>query len=221
MAMNRIGHSSWQIIALLALALLAASCNAFAARASLAALRSESRGNRLVVSVTNDVDAGAGGSIHHLAESRRSVLSSILTSAVAVVTTAAGIFPSDAFAEAETMERGGVPLTPFNSLAFNYRGGDSPTVDSTTLNEASIPYSEFLDKLNSGEVAFVEFLAPNGDAAYVTFKASSTSRIRIGEGYPMEDPLGWSSPAFVIKAVAKKGVPYKFVVPGLDDSFKM
>jgi len=100
-------------------------------------------------------------------------------------------------------------------------GGDSPTVDSTTLNEASIPYSEFLDKLNSGEVAFVEFLAPNGDAAYVTFKASNSSRIRIGEGYPMEDPLGWSSPAFVIKAVAKKGVPYKFVVPGLDDSFKM
>lgn len=120
MAMNRIGHSSRQIIVLLALALLAASCNAFAARASLAALRSESRGNRLVVSVTNDVDAG--GSVHHLAESRRSVLSSILTSTVAVVTTAAGIFPSDAFAEAETMERGGVPLTPFNSLAFNYRG---------------------------------------------------------------------------------------------------
>ena len=30
--------------------------------------------------------------------------------------------PEKALAEAETMERGGVKLTPFNSLAFNYRG---------------------------------------------------------------------------------------------------
>ena len=75
---------------------------------------------------------------------------------------------------------------------------------------------------------YVEFLAPNGDAAYATFKdgsegaggGSSNKPIRIGEGYPIEDPEGWSSPAFVIKAVAKKGVPYKFVVPGLSDSFK-
>ena len=32
------------------------------------------------------------------------------------------LLPNEAFAEAETMERGGVQLTPFNSLAFNYRG---------------------------------------------------------------------------------------------------
>ena len=102
-----------------------------------------------------------------------------------------------------------------------FAGGESPTVDSSTLNEASIPYSEFLDKLNSDQVSLVEFIAPNGDAAYVTFKSSNTSRIRIGQGYPIEDPGGWSSPAFVIKAVAKKGVPYRFVVPGLGDSFKM
>ena len=73
---------------------------------------------------------------------------------------------------------------------------------------------------------FVEFLAPNGDVAYATFKegsegsSSNNKPIRIGEGYPIEDPEGWSSPAFVIKAVAKKKVPYKFVVPGLSDSFK-
>lgn len=83
-----------------------------------------------------------------------------------------------------------------------------------------------MEKLNSDQVDFVEFLAPNGDAAYATFKSSGESGtttkskpIRIGEGYPIEDPEGWSSPAFVIKAVAKKGVPYKFVVPGLGDSF--
>ena len=69
----------------------------------------------------------------------------------------------------------------------------------------------------------MQFLAPNGDAAYATLKSESSNSkpIRIGEGYPIEDPEGWSSPAFVIKAVAKKGVPYKFVVPGLGDSFNI
>ena len=53
-------------------------------------------------------------------KSRRSVLSSLFTTAVG---TSVLFLPSNkAFAEAETMERGGVPLTPFNSLAFNYRG---------------------------------------------------------------------------------------------------
>lgn len=102
-------------------------------------------------------------------------------------------------------------------------GGDSPTVDPSTINGPSITYADFLDKLNTDQVAFVEFLAPNGDAAYATMKGEKENEkpIRIGEGYPVEDPEGWSSPAFVIKAVAKKGVPYKFVVPGLGDSFKM
>ena len=106
------------------------------------------------------------------------------------------------------------------------KGGESPTVDPAALDEPSIPYSEFLEKLNSDQVASVEFLAPNGDAAYATFKsadgavAGAGGRIRIGEGYPVEDPRGWSSPAFVVKAVARRGVPYKFVVPGLGDSFK-
>ncbi|KAL3765478.1 hypothetical protein ACHAWO_009323 [Cyclotella atomus] len=132
-------------------------------------------------------------------------------------------YPVAVNAEAETMERGGVQLTPFNSLAFNYRGGSSPTAGN--IKEPSVSYSDFLTKLNSDQVSFVEFLAPNGDVAYATFKQSTgdgssssgnMEPIRIGEGYPLEDPEGWSSPAFVIKAVAKKGVPYKFVVPGIN-----
>jgi len=110
-------------------------------------------------------------------------------------------------------------------LGFKNRnsGGDSPTVDTSTINEASIPYSEFLEKLSNDQVTFVEFLAPNGDSAYATIKGEDgkdNKPIRIGEGYPIEDPLGWSSPAFVVKAVAKKSVPYKFTVPGLSDSFQ-
>jgi len=176
---------------------------------------------------------------------RRSVLSSILGTTVAAAAGASALFPSEAFAEAETMERGGVKLTPFNSLAFNYREGESPTTDVAALEEDSISYADFLEKLNSDQVEFVKFLAPNGDVAYATFKSTaavaaaegeegsgssavgtsttttttSSKPIRIGEGYPIEDPEGWSSPAFVIKAVAKKKVPYKFVVPGLGDSF--
>jgi len=115
------------------------------------------------------------------------------------------------------MERGGIKLTPFNSLAFNYREGQSPTIDSSTLNnEPSITYIDFLSRLDAGTITYVEFLAPYGNVAYATYKEEITSsRKRIGEGYPIEDPTGWSSPAFVIKAVAKKGVPYKFIVPGI------
>eukprot|EP00580_Thalassiosira_gravida_P000170 CAMPEP_0201600184 /NCGR_PEP_ID=MMETSP0492-20130828/1353_1 /ASSEMBLY_ACC=CAM_ASM_000837 /TAXON_ID=420259 /ORGANISM="Thalassiosira gravida, Strain GMp14c1" /LENGTH=258 /DNA_ID=CAMNT_0048062901 /DNA_START=128 /DNA_END=904 /DNA_ORIENTATION=- len=188
---------------------------------------------------------------------RRSILTSLLSTAAA--TAAATVGASSAFAVDETMERGGVKLTPFNSLAFNYREGESPTVDPDAIEEASIPYADFLEELAADRVAFVEFLAPNGDTAYATLKRSApvpapvpdsssgdgasessdtdaagvvqaavpttttteSKPIRIGEGYPIEDPEGWSSPAFVIKAVAKKGVPYKFVVPGLGDSFKL
>lgn len=71
-------------------------------------------------------------------------------------------------------------------------GGSSPTTG--TLEEPSISYSDFLSKLNSDQVTFVQFLAPNGDVAYATFKqssadgetSSSSAPIRIGEGYPLE-----------------------------------
>ena len=55
--------------------------------------------------------------------SRRSFLQDL----TAIVTAGGGAavlssIPVVANAEAESMERGGVKLTPFNSLAFNYRG---------------------------------------------------------------------------------------------------
>mmetsp|Transcript_11313 Transcript_11313/g.10827 ORF Transcript_11313/g.10827 Transcript_11313/m.10827 type:complete len:214 (-) Transcript_11313:155-796(-) len=126
---------------------------------------------------------------------------------------------SEVMAEDDDKTRGGVPLTPFNGLPYNYRGNEFGGLDASTLNEPSIPYSEFLQKLESGEVEFVEFFAPDGDAAYATFKSKEGEEklksIRIGEGYPIEQHRGWSSPAFVVKSVARKGVPYKFTVPGL------
>ena len=115
--------------------------------------------------------------------------------------------------------RQGIEVTAFNGLIFNYRGGDYGGLDASTLNEPSVPYVEFCERLKAGEVEFVEFMAPDGDAAYVTFKQKGDEKqaapIRIGEGYPIEQHDGYSSPMFVVRTVKNFGVPYKFTVPGL------
>ena len=107
-------------------------------------------------------------------------------------------------------------------------------LDASSLNEPSIPYAEFNEKLKNGRVELVEFLAPNGDVAYVTLKGDTTNleeeasngvpitattnsvRLRIGEGYPLEQTDGCSSPLFCIRTVKNAGVPYKFIVKGLN-----
>jgi hypothetical protein len=108
----------------------------------------------------------------------------------------------------------GTQVTPFNSLMFQYRGSDFAGLRADDLDEPSISYGEFIDSLKAGRVSFVEFLAPDGDAAYATLQGRDVP-IRIGEGYPVEQHDGYSSPAFAIRAVQNAGVPYKFVVPGL------
>jgi hypothetical protein len=118
----------------------------------------------------------------------------------------------------------GIKLTPMNSLTFNYRGGDFAGLDGSTLllkDQPTISYQEFLEKLSNDEIVYVEFLAPNGDEAYVTLKAkggdkATSSPLRIGEGYPIERNDGWSSPAFTIRSLKDRGVPYKFVLPALE-----
>jgi hypothetical protein len=75
--------------------------------------------------------------------------------------------------------------------------------------------------MKNKQVEFVEFMAPSGDVAYVTFKPEKGSKekpkpIRIGEGYPINKPGSWSSPDYVIRSVSNFGVPYKFTVPALE-----
>ena len=119
--MNR--NPSRQNIVVLALALLAVSCNAFTVRTSQSMLRGDSRRVPYIAFLMSPQQRDDDHDGYHCpAESRRSVLSSILTSTTTVVVTTVELLPNDVYAEAETMERGGVPLTPFNSLAFNYRG---------------------------------------------------------------------------------------------------
>jgi hypothetical protein len=113
----------------------------------------------------------------------------------------------------------GIPLTPFNGLIYNYKGSDFSGLDASTLDEPSISYRDFVEKLKGGQVAFVEFKAPYGDVAYVTLKdetgKADGKSIRIGEGFPIEQHDGWSSPSFAMRAVLNEGVPYKFTVPAL------
>jgi len=137
-------------------------------------------------------------------KSRRQWLSSAFTLVVA---------PAGVHAQGGAEVRG-TPVTPFNSLAFQYRGGDFGGLRASELDEPSVTYKDFVERLKKREVDFVEFMAPSGDAAYVKFKGDSSS-IRIGEGYPIEQADGWSSPAFAVRTVKDAGVPYKFTVPAL------
>lgn len=138
---------------------------------------------------------------------RRNFLSTFATACASTI-----IAPKQALADPEN-------LNAFNSLTFNYRGSDFVGLDASTLNEPSISYSEFLEKLSAGEVTFVEFMAPDGDTAYATLKSKdgegTEKPIRIGQGYPIEQHDGWSSPAFAVRSVKEKGVAYKFTVPAL------
>jgi len=145
--------------------------------------------------------------------SRRSFLSSalFLPSIISM--------PQPSLAAQESEYRQGIEVTTFNGLIFNYRGGEFGGLDASTLNEPSVPYKDFCERLLKGEVEFVEFMAPDGDAAYVTFKPKEgegkVDPIRIGEGFPIEQHDGYSSPMFVVKTLKKYEIPYKFTVPGL------
>mmetsp|Transcript_33792 Transcript_33792/g.38470 ORF Transcript_33792/g.38470 Transcript_33792/m.38470 type:complete len:177 (+) Transcript_33792:34-564(+) len=112
-----------------------------------------------------------------------------------------------------------VKVDPFNGLMFNYKNNKFNGLDASDLKEPSVPFLEFGERLKKGEVALVKFYAPDGDRAYVTFKSSEGGEekpIRIGEGFPIEQHDGYSSPSFVVRALQNYNVPYKFVVPGLE-----
>jgi len=134
-------------------------------------------------------DAVDGISSSEMKMSRRSIINN--TAKAFAMLTAISINPLRSNADENDLTRGG--------------GG----LDASTLNEPSIPYKDFLEKLTAGDVTFVEFMAPNGNRAYATLKVkegeTSELRIRIGEGYPIEDPKGITSPAFVVKNVAEVG----------------
>ena len=132
----------------------------------------------------------------------------------ASVTAVASTLLASASPASATETRQGIEVTPFNGLIFNYRNSQYGGLDASALDEPSVTYKDFCERLAKGEVEFVEFMAPDGDAAYATFKGGAAP-IRIGEGYPTEQHDGWSSPAFAVRTVKNAGVPYTFSVPAL------
>ena len=151
--------------------------------------------------------------------SRRSFLGAATTALVA----SSLLAPAPAFAKLGKTEKDSVvqrEMNTFNSLIYNFKDVTLNGLDASKLKEPSVPFIEFGERMKKGEVAFVEFIAPNGDVAYVTFKQGSNEKespkkIRIGEGYPTESKDSWTSPAYVIRSVSNFGVPYKFTVPAL------
>ena len=101
------------VLAAAAIVILSKNCNAFTT--SQLQCNSKSYVAMSMITPNNNNEE------QDIVSSRRSIISSFLTTAVIGGASILSL-PENALAEAETMERGGVQLTPFNSLAFNYRG---------------------------------------------------------------------------------------------------
>ena len=94
----------------------------------------------------------------------------------------------------------GTSVTPFNGLAFQYRGSEFGGLQASEIDEPSVSYNDFMQRLKAGEVKFVEFLAPDGDKAYATFlgqEGKPQAPIRIGEGKLRSTSLSTLSERFV------------------------
>jgi hypothetical protein len=134
----------------------------------------------------------------------------------------ASLLPGSASAALGKIEKDGVvqkEMKSFSDLIYFFKDVTLNGLKSSDIKEPSVSFMEFGTRMKNGEVAFVEFIAPNGDVAYATFKPKKgedqPQRIRIGEGYPTESKDSWTSPAYVIRSVSNFGVPYKFTVPAL------
>ena len=101
---------------------LTAGCDGFAppAASRLPALARLVSPSDAIHAHPNGDDDDCDGSSDSAALDRRSALRLATTTTLASATMI--LSGGGAHAEDETMERGGVKLTPFNSLAFNYRG---------------------------------------------------------------------------------------------------
>jgi hypothetical protein len=129
------------VLIVVLLLILGAGCDAFAIPpAAIGPPHASSHVDRRITGrgavraiMHSDIDLDRDGRDHPVVAvlDRRSALRRAMTKTIETTLTAAsssamilaGIWGDDiAHAEDETMERGGVRLTPFNSLAFNYRG---------------------------------------------------------------------------------------------------
>lgn len=71
----------------------------------------------------------------------------------------------------------------------------------------------FLKAVDDKRIVNVELL-DGGNIAYATVREADaeaggvTSRLRIGEGFPVDNPKAWSSPLWVVRILKDKQIPY-------------
>ena len=146
--------------------------------------------------------------------SRRALMEKLVVASSSAVVAATVVAPQEASAAESPVKR---EINSFIDLVYNFKntaldGG----LDASTLNEPSISFIDFGEKMKNGDVKFVEFIAPRGEIAYATIAdGKKETRLRIGQGYPTGGRNSWSSPDYVIRSVSNFGVPYKFTVPAL------
>lgn len=108
----------------------------------------------------------------------------------------------------------------------DYRGQTFNGLTNAPTN--SMPYTDFLSAIKEKRVVGVDFKGPNGDEAYALIKEPAEGgkscksydpdgavieglcRLRMGEGWPVEDSAGWSSPTWVVRILTNEDIPYSF-----------
>jgi hypothetical protein len=214
---TKFGGSEWTLQWSLLMLILSTCCASFAVGfvTGFAAHPTTRISQTMLCALVSARDATApAGSVQETSSPlRRCILAGLLTTVTTGTTETAKA--ADTGAEVR-----GTPVNAFNSLMFQYRGNTFNGLSEQEIDEPSISYLDFCSKLKTGDVTFVEFLAPYGDVAYATLKSNNGRPIRVGAGYPIEQHDGYSSPAFAIRTVSNAGVPYKFTVPALSSSAK-
>jgi len=109
-----------------------------------------------------------------------------------------------------------VPVDPFNSMCLGFgcnaaQGVDAPGAPAP-LDEESVPWMTVMKLIDEKKVSAVEFDDVAMNKAWILVKAEGLpDRVRIGEGYPIEDGRSWSSPLFVTRILDNNQIKYSYV----------
>ncbi len=98
----------------------------------------------------------------------------------------------------------------------SYNGPDYGGAPKLETGEANVDMPAFLKLVDEKKVEKVE-LSDGGNVAYAYIMkeggkeggaATTTERVRIGEGFPIENGKTWSSPLWVVRILKDKQIPY-------------
>ncbi|KAG8457338.1 hypothetical protein KFE25_014067 [Diacronema lutheri] len=93
----------------------------------------------------------------------------------------------------------------------NYNGQGFGGMAAPT-DEATMPFAQFAAQLKDPEqrarVAKVDIYGAGGDKVYVSF--ADGTKARLGEGLPIDDSNGWSSPLWLVRILDNVNVPHAY-----------